>query len=87
MTGTALYFSAEWCGPCKPFKPVAMAALDNAGIQVIEYDADTAFEETTKFGVRSLPTIILQKDNVEIARVTGASHKQLGEALQRFKNG
>lgn len=83
----AYYFSAEWCGPCKPFKPVALAALDTAGIDVVQLDADTAFDETAEMGVRSLPTIVFRNGEVEVARVTGASHKQLAEAITRVKNG
>lgn len=82
MKATALYFSVVWCGPCKPFKPIAMEALDNAGIAVIELDADTALDATMENNVRSLPTIVLKHGEEEIARVVGASQKQLKEAIE-----
>jgi thiol-disulfide isomerase/thioredoxin len=89
MKKEALYFSAEWCLPCKSFKPLAMPLLDSNGIDVIQLDADTDFDATKEHNVRSLPTIVFINGEVELARVTGASMKQLKEALEivRRSNG
>jgi thioredoxin 1 len=40
-----------------------------------EYDVDVAYDEATKYGVRSVPTVIVEKNGVEVERFTGVSSK------------
>jgi thiol-disulfide isomerase/thioredoxin len=89
MKKQALYFSAEWCLPCKSFKPLAMPMLDSNGIDVIQLDAETATDAVREREVMMLPTIVFINGEDEVARVTGASMKQLKEALEivRRSNG
>ncbi len=64
-----LVFSASWCGPCKTMKP-ALDQLDQD--RLVRYDIDEAEEETVKYQVRAVPTIIVINENgEEVSRVIG----------------
>ena len=71
-------FWAEWCGPCKMAGPIIDGLADEyAGRAVIgKVDVDAEGELAQKFGVMSIPTVILFKDGAEIGRQVGFSGKQ-----------
>jgi thioredoxin 1 len=69
-------FGASWCGPCRALAPILnelKAQFKN--VPVVEYDVDNDFEEATKYGIRSVPTVVVIKDGVEVDRVIGLSNK------------
>jgi len=70
-----LYFSAEWCGPCRMLGPV-MEELNSEGYEVQKIDVDNNPELSQQFGVRNIPTVILTIDNVDSGRKVGANPKQ-----------
>lgn len=65
-------FGAEWCGPCKRMAPILsqLAARDES-IKVLKLDIDESPTTTAKFGVRSVPTMILFKDGKPVATKVG----------------
>jgi thioredoxin 1 len=71
-------FWAEWCGPCKMAGPVVDALADEyAGKMTVgKVDVDAEPEIAGKFGVMSIPTVILFKDGSEIGRQVGFGGKQ-----------
>ena len=71
----AKYFSATWCGPCKAFKPV-MNEVAGEGYMVEFLDVDNNSEMASKYGVRSVPTTIIEENGVEVNRFVGAIQKQ-----------
>jgi thioredoxin 1 len=81
-----LYFTAEWCGPCKQTKPI-VEELNREQIMAKFFiiDVDSEIEMTQDFGVRSIPTFIVMKDNKEVHRVTGAQTRQQLEELIRYE--
>jgi len=72
-------FSAEWCGPCRALAPVMKEIKEsfnsNSKVKFLEYDVDTEVDEVVKYGVRSVPTVVIVKDGVEVNRFTGLSSK------------
>ena len=77
-----LYFTADWCNPCKQTRPI-VEELNREQIMAKFFiiDVDAEIEMAQDFEVRSIPTFVLIKDNVEIYRVTGAQTKQQLEEL------
>jgi thioredoxin 1 len=70
-----LYFSAEWCGPCRQLGPI-MEELQREGYPVRKIDVDKNAEISQQYGVRNIPTVILTVDNVDKGRKVGAGPKQ-----------
>ena len=72
-----LYFTADWCQPCKKVKP-SVEDLNREhfpGIfQIIDVDIETDMVET--FKISAVPTFILFDDGRESNRVTGVQSKQ-----------
>jgi thioredoxin 2 len=74
---------APWCGPCRMVAPVVeQLSRERAGrLKVVKVNADTAPGVSARFGVRSIPTLLLFTDGRETARVVGA---QPADAMRRW---
>jgi thiol-disulfide isomerase/thioredoxin len=68
-----LYFSAEWCGPCKMIKPqfLQYCAENTGSVNPTMYNVDTDTEVTAQYDVRNVPTFIIVKDGEEVRRIIG----------------
>lgn len=66
-----LYFSAEWCGPCKVIKPMMQQLHSQMSISFIDADANP--ESCRSWSVRSVPTVIVIKNAIEKGRLVGTS--------------
>jgi len=75
-------FWAEWCVPCHMVSPVVDEIGQEKGesLRVAKLNIDENPEVTRRYGVMSIPTLMLFKDGEEKARVVGARGK---EALLR----
>lgn len=69
-------FYATWCGPCKMFGPVFEEVSSSSDINFIKVDVDKNGDIARKYGVMSIPTVILFKDGVEVKRYTGFMDKE-----------
>ena len=78
---TMKYFSAVWCGPCKAFKPI-MNEIAGEGHSVQFIDVDQSQELAAKYGVRSVPTTIIEEGGIEVNRFVGSIPKQ--QVLQKL---
>ncbi|MDE1854673.1 MAG: thioredoxin TrxC [Thaumarchaeota archaeon] len=67
-------FWAPWCGPCRMVAPVLerTAAQRAAGLRVGKVNTDEQPQLAGRFGIRSIPTLILFRGGREIARQSGA---------------
>ena len=73
---TVKKFSAVWCGPCRALTPVINEIKGNySNVKFEEYDIDEYSDITEEYGVRSVPTVIIVKDGIELQRFTGLSSK------------
>ena len=77
-TGVTLVdFWAAWCMPCKMMAPVLNETADALGntTQIGKLDVDSNRETSAKYGVRSIPTLILFKNGKEVNRFVGVKTK------------
>ncbi|MGN0556632.1 MAG: thioredoxin [Acutalibacteraceae bacterium] len=69
-------FYADWCGPCKMVSPIVDEIADEReDIKVCKVNVDDEGELAVKFGVMSIPTLIVVKNGGETAREVGAIPK------------
>lgn len=73
-----LDFYGEWCGPCQTQIPILQEVKDQLGneIKVVKIDIDRNEVLAHKFGVRSVPTLILYKDGNPVWRKSGLTSKR-----------
>ena len=66
-------FSAEWCGPCKQLSPIIdELAEEYAGqVKVGKVDIDAAQDTASKFGIMSVPTVLLFKGGEKVDQIVG----------------
>lgn len=65
-----LRFTASWCQPCKALAKNLEEAKLNIPIEVVDIDVDT--DLASDYGIRSIPTLVLIDENIEVKRITGA---------------
>jgi len=74
-----LDFYADWCGPCKVMSPI-FEEIEKDYVGQIEFqkvDVESESDLASKFGVMSIPTFVLVKDDKEIDRKVGAMPKEM----------
>lgn len=76
-------FYAEWCGPCKMMSPMIEELANEVGEDYIvgKLNVDEAPETAAKYGVQSIPTVIVFKKGVEVGRSIGFKNKEELKAL------
>ena len=77
-------FWAEWCGPCKMIAPFISEAADEYAdkLSVVKLNVDESPNVAAKFGIRSIPTLMIFKDGAVQAQKVGAfSKSQLTDFL------
>jgi len=81
-------FWAPWCGPCKMFAPVYEKSAKNYPLKALYTKVNTENEQSlgAKFGIRSIPTLIIFKDGKEVHRASGALDEvSLNNLVAQFK--
>lgn len=75
-------FYADWCGPCHMMTPIleALSAEREGELKVVKLDIDDNPEVAQRYGVQSIPTMIVFAEGEERQRLVGARPKP---ALER----
>jgi len=71
-------FWAPWCGPCKSMTPVFKSVAQKYPLKVLFVKVNTEAEQSlgAKYNIRSIPTLVIYKNGIEIQRVSGAMDEQ-----------
>jgi thioredoxin 1 len=78
-------FWAEWCGPCRMVGPVVeqIAQSYSDKIKVVKLNVDENQDIAMKYGIQSIPSLLIFKNGKEINRTIGAAPK---DAYIKFIN-
>ena len=74
-------FWATWCAPCRVIAPILDQLADQykEKVKVAKVDVDTNLRTSTRFNVRSIPTILFFKDGKLVDQIVGAVPKPMLE--------
>ena len=71
-------FYADWCGPCRMLGPI-LEELE--GIEILKVNVDHFHDIANKYGVMSIPTLMLFNEGKEISKMIGLRSKEDIEAM------
>ncbi|HEX6509198.1 MAG TPA: thioredoxin [Chloroflexota bacterium] len=71
-------FWAEWCGPCRMIAPILENMADEYAdsLKIVKLDVDANPQTMMKFGVQSIPTLMLFKNGQPVERIVGYMPKE-----------
>jgi len=72
---SVLYFSTEWCGPCKIFYPTVREVCDATGYNLQKVDAEKNRDLAQQYNITGVPTLIVMRDGRPDYRNTGVMPK------------
>ena len=71
-------FWAEWCGPCRMIAPALEEIAGDLGdkVKIVKLNVDENPNTASKYGIMSIPTLLMFKDGEIASRQVGAAPKQ-----------
>ncbi|WP_327295166.1 MULTISPECIES: thioredoxin [unclassified Streptomyces] len=71
-------FTADWCGPCRQLAPVlsAVAGEEAGRLKVVQLDVDSNPDVMVRYGVMSMPTLMVFRDGEPVKSMVGARPKR-----------
>ena len=81
-----VYFSAEWCGPCKQLKPqyAKAAVIDQDTIYYVVDVDKIGMENLSKYSVQSIPQIIKMNKGVVVKRIFARTVEEIIEEVHKI---
>jgi len=76
-------FFAEWCGPCRRQGPYLEELKKNLGdrIEIKKIDVDQHMDLANKYGIRVVPTLIIEKDDKVVRMLEGVTSAESLETM------
>ena len=70
-------FWAEWCGPCHALEPVVeeLAKEYDGKVKFVKMDTEQNFDVPARYGIRSLPTLLVFKGGQQVDQIMGLRPK------------
>ena len=84
---TLVDFFATWCGPCRMLSPILeqVEEVSNNEYNIVKLDVDESYDVAKKFGIMSVPTMIIFKNGEEQEKIVGLRQKnQIEEAIKKY---
>ena len=74
-------FWGPWCSPCRALSPRIdeLATQYDGKVEVVKYNVDENYENTNKYGIRSVPTLLFFKGGNVVKTINGAVAKAVIE--------
>lgn len=70
-------FWAEWCGPCKIQLPILEEISDElSNVKVCKINVDENSDLAIKYGIRSIPTMMIFKNGIKVEQIIGIKPKK-----------
>ena len=78
-----LDFFADWCGPCRRQGPILEDLKRTMGdkVEIRKIDVDEHMEMANKYGIRVVPTLIIEKDGKVIRSLEGVTSAETLESM------
>lgn len=78
-------FYTTTCRPCSALVPIIEEISKETSIEIISINALTEIDITAKYNIKSVPTLIFLKDDIEVDRKTGLISKEnLKELIEKY---
>ena len=84
---TIVDFFATWCGPCKMLSPILEKVEEDSkgDFNIVKVDVDESYDVAKKYGIMSVPTMIIFKDGDEQEKIVGLRQKnQIEDAVRNY---
>ncbi|MFT6882775.1 MAG: thioredoxin 1 [Marinoscillum sp.] len=86
-TPTLVDFYADWCGPCKMMPPILndVKSSFGDGINILKVNVDKNNKAASKYGIQSIPTLLLFKNGKIVWRKSGVAQAgEIGQAIKKI---
>lgn len=69
-------FEASWCGPCRMLNNIMVDVKSQVNATITPIDVDEHSDVAAQYGVRNVPTVVIEKDGREVQRIVGVQPAQ-----------